>query len=101
MIGCAYHCRTCNACFGSLNAFDTHRQFEKGHKGDWDHRVCVEPMDDRRFGPKTRVGQCKLARPPKSATVIWGLAREQERWAQRKGVGRRTPSGPENDLGVG
>ena len=53
---------------------------------DWEHRVCVEPMDDRRFGPKTTVGVCNHARPKKRATVVWALVRDQQRWAERNGV---------------
>ncbi len=98
MIGCAYHCRACNGCFGSLKAFDAHRQFLEGHEGDWDYRVCVEPLDDKRFAPKTTVGVCNLARPKKRATVIWSLAREQQRWAERKGVARVSNRKPKSGL---
>lgn len=87
MIGCSYHCRACNGCFGSLTAFDAHRQFEEGHKNDWNHRICIEPMDDLRFAPKSEHGACKLARPPKLDTVVWVLRDSQEKYRQRLDAG--------------
>lgn len=86
MSGCAYHCRACNQCFGSLEAFDAHRQFEEGHPNDWDHRVCVHPLDDERFAVKAEHGVCKHARPQKSDTRIWTLEAAQLRW-QKAGLG--------------
>lgn len=82
MIGCACHCRACNQCFGSLSAFETHRQFEAGHQGDWEHRVCVHPLDDDRFAVKAE-GVCNLARPRKSPATIWTLEKSQRAWAER------------------
>jgi hypothetical protein len=90
-IGCSYHCRACGACSSSLEAFDGHRQFEEDHPGDWDHRVCIEPMDDRRFALKAGDGICKLARPPKVNARIWTMARHQQDWAQRSRVEHLTP----------
>jgi hypothetical protein len=63
---------------------------EEDHPGDWDHRICVEPLDDARFALKAN-GICKLARPPKVKARIWTMARHQQAWSQRSRVEHLTP----------
>lgn len=99
-MGCSHHCRTCNACFSSLKAFDAHRVFAEGHPGDWDHRVCIEPLDDRRFELKTGDGVCNLARPQKTTCRIWMLAGGRDHYQRNLGK-RLTGSGPKSDLDLG
>lgn len=100
MIGCSYHCRACNCCFSSLKAFDAHREFAEGHQGDWDYRVCLDPMDDARFVLKA-TGVCNLARPKKTSARIWQLRVDRDAWRQRfPGDAESGPDG-ENGLDLG
>lgn len=81
---CSYHCDGCGRHFNSLEAFDVHRVFEEGHEGDWNHRVCMHPLDD----PRERyvlhgVGRCD---PRHQVGVhIWTLKRGLERGRRMRG----------------
>lgn len=72
---CTFHCDACGVHFHSLESFDAHRQFDPEHPGDWDHRLCVHPLDDERhrWTQLTDAGVCDLARPTKIGVNVWTL----------------------------
>ena len=69
---CRNHCASCDQCFSSVAAFDSHRA---GSHHD-DSRYCETPSEDNRF-VSTR-GRCEIADPwVKRVGPIYGLAADQ------------------------
>lgn len=71
---CQSHCRSCHSHFATDTAFDLHRQFEKGHEGDWDYRICADLHAEDRLEIRG-YGVCDISDPstPKFNVPIFGL----------------------------
>ena len=70
-------CATCGLRFSSTKAFDAHRTFAPGRKGDWGARECLAPSETEGF--EASEGTCRLAGEQIQPVHIWGLTEHRER----------------------
>jgi hypothetical protein len=73
---CTYHCSGCGSHFSSLGAFDAHRT------GDYDSRVCDEPLDVGELAAKSERGGCDLGDRTRINVPVYALARDLDHFAR-------------------
>src|SRR4051794_34927928 len=72
-------CTGCGLRFSSTRAFDAHRSFALGHKGDWSSRVCLDPAEAKGF--ESTEGICRLTGETVSVR-IWALTEHRNQARQ-------------------
>jgi hypothetical protein len=70
-------CASCGLRFSSTKAFDAHRSFAAGRKGDWGTRECLDSFEVD--GLESINGVCNLTGEKIEGVHIWGLAEHRER----------------------
>ena len=69
-------CGSCGLRFSSTRAFDAHRAFAFGCKGDWGARECLSPSEIEGF--EAIEGICRLTGETVRPVRIWGLTEHRE-----------------------
>ena len=70
-------CASCGLRFSSTKAFDAHRSFAAGRKGDWGARECLAFSEVD--GLESIDGFCNLTGESIEGVRIWGLTEHRER----------------------
>ena len=69
-------CGSCGLRFSSTRAFDAHRAFAFGRRGDWAARECLAPSEIEGF--EAIEGICRLTGETVRPVRIWGLTEHRD-----------------------